>query len=197
MVITAKTRSALFLAFKALLGLGLLTFVLYRAGARNVFSSILSADSRYLASATLLVLISYGLGIKRWQILSRSLGIEVGFQRFAVLHFFGLFCNYFLPAGVGGDVVKAYYLSKFEKQRKSYLSVLLDRYIGLLALLAVASVVAFLQPRDDFHLNLCYIIWAILFAFLCGGIAVLFFTDFLARLLEQRNRQQSIAAGAK
>src|SRR5438552_14645739 len=98
-----KTRSALMLMLKASLGLGLLGFVLYKAGTRNVYQSLTNIDVPHLAFAILLMLGSYGVGIKRWQILSRSLGIEVGFQRFAVLHFLGLFCNYFLPAGVGGD----------------------------------------------------------------------------------------------
>jgi glycosyltransferase 2 family protein len=177
---------------KASFGLGLLGFVFYKAGVRNVYQSLANIDVLHLVLATLLVLASYGMGIKRWQILSRSLGIDVGFQRFAVLHFLGLFCNYFLPAGVGGDVVKAYYLSKSEQRRSSYLSVLLDRYVGLLALLAVASAVTLLLPRDDFYLKLSYIIWAILIAFLGGGLAVLLFTDLVARLLEGRNRQHMV-----
>jgi glycosyltransferase 2 family protein len=189
---TAKTRSALMLMLKGSFGLGLLAFILYRAGARNVYQSILNIDLPHFLFAILLMLGSYGLGIKRWQVLSRSLGIDVGFQRFAVLHFLGLFCNYFLPAGVGGDVVKAHYLSKSEQRRNSYLSVLLDRYVGLLALLAVASIVTMLQPRDDFYTKLSYIIWGISVAFIGGGIAVLFFTDLVARFLEARNKHKMV-----
>jgi glycosyltransferase 2 family protein len=187
-----KTRSTLLLILKALLGLGLLGFVLYKAGTRNVYESLANVNLFNLTVAVLFVLASYGLGIKRWQVLSRSVGVETGYQRLTVLHFLGLFCNYFLPAGVGGDMVKAYYLSKSELRRNAYLSVLLDRYVGLLALLAVASAITFLQPKDDFHLKLSYIIWFLFVAFIGGGLAVLFFTDMVARLLERRDWQRMV-----
>ncbi|MEW6735591.1 MAG: lysylphosphatidylglycerol synthase transmembrane domain-containing protein, partial [Acidobacteriota bacterium] len=53
-----------------------------------------------------------------------------------------------------------------------------------------ASGVAFLQPQDDFHKTLSYITWGLLVVFISGGIAVLFFTDLVASLLERRNRQR-------
>src|SRR5207247_817835 len=115
----------LLLFAKILIGMGLLALVIYWADPAKLLHNIINADRWHLTAAFLFVLISYFLGIKRWQVLSRSLGIEVKFYRFVVLHFLGLFCNNILPSGIGGDFVKAYYLSKPDQKHKSLLSVML------------------------------------------------------------------------
>ncbi|MBL8151023.1 MAG: flippase-like domain-containing protein, partial [Blastocatellia bacterium] len=170
---TKKNRTRIIFAIKGLIGVGLIAYLFYKVGIKSVYESLTSADPKYLLTATGLVFLSHLFGVKRWQTISSALGIESTFRHFTMLHFLGLFCNYFLPAGIGGDVVKAYYLSKSEKQRRSsYLSVLLDRYIGLLALLIVASVVAlvqFLGEVDKLTKNLSYFIWAIFLMFIVGG----------------------------
>jgi uncharacterized protein (TIRG00374 family) len=186
-----KERSGSKLSFiiKALLGSTLLALVIYWANPQKIYHSLLAANPGYLALAILFVLASFFLGIKRWQVLSRTLGIEAKFSRYVVLHFLGLFFNNFIPSGVGGDFVKAHYLSDSNHQHRAYLSVVLDRYVGLLVMLLVGSALAFWQPRDQFHFKLSLIIWAMLIAFICGFFAMLIFSDLLARLLNRYHKK--------
>lgn len=65
---------------------------------------------------------------------------DVNFKEAVSLTFIGVFFNNFLPTSIGGDLVKAYYLSHKTCDRMgSFTSVLVDRLIGLLTMIFMAS----------------------------------------------------------
>lgn len=70
---------------------------------------------------------------ERWRLLMRSQGIETKSYLCFKLTLIGVFFSFFLPGGVGGDVVKGYYvLQKFGGKKTHVIgSVLFDRLIGL------------------------------------------------------------------
>ncbi|MDR3404412.1 MAG: lysylphosphatidylglycerol synthase transmembrane domain-containing protein [Chthoniobacter sp.] len=78
----------------------------------------------------------------RWQILLRVQGIDLGWFRLFSLLLIGVFFNFFIPGGTGGDVVKIFYLLKETpgKRTVALLSVLVDRLVGLIALTVFAAV---------------------------------------------------------
>jgi len=61
-----------------------------------------------------------------------------------------MFYNQFLPGGTGGDIMKSYYLLKetTEKKAGALLAVVFDRFIGLVALVAIT--VTLIGLRYDF-----------------------------------------------
>ena len=60
----------------------------------------------------------------------------------------GCFYNTFLPGSTGGDAFKAYYISKQTPHRtRAVMSVLIDRAVGLLALIIVGGVTASFQRQ--------------------------------------------------
>ncbi len=182
-----KMRENIIKAAKFLFGLGLLVFVIHWTGldSKEALNKILLANRYYLLIAFTFVFIAQIFGIKRWQILSGSLGINIVFPYFFKLHFLGMFCNNLLPS-MGGDVVKAFYLAKQgQKKHESLLSVILDRYVGLLVMLFMASLAALSLPSDDFNRNLKLATWGILLAFISGGVVTLFFSELVAKLLEK------------
>lgn len=81
----------------------------------------------FLTAATIVI-----LG-ERWRYLARtnlhSLGVWLTFK----LNLIGLFFNFAMPGGVGGDVIKAYYLQKDLGLPRSFAfsSALMDRIVGL------------------------------------------------------------------
>jgi glycosyltransferase 2 family protein len=186
----AKIKSVTIGIAKVGVGLALLGMVIYLADPQKLWVGIRDANRWHLMLSILLVFASYLVGVVRWQLLSRSLGIyNVGFWQFLVLHFLGIFCNNFLPTGIGGDVVKAYYLGKAGRQHESYLSVMLDRYVGLLVLLLVAALVSLLQPAEGFYRQLAYASWGILILFVGGGLGTLLGTDILTKLLNRYGKE--------
>ncbi|HBQ21491.1 MAG: hypothetical protein A3D19_08245 [Deltaproteobacteria bacterium RIFCSPHIGHO2_02_FULL_38_15] len=74
----------------------------------------------------------------RWRLLLTTQGIRISFKKALKLVFIGHFFNIVIPGTVSGDVVKAYYISKTEKNKMAAaLSVVMDRFIGLMMLTVV------------------------------------------------------------
>ena len=74
----------------------------------------------------------------RWHVLLKVQGIRLSVPRLSGLFLIGMFYNQFLPGGTGGDIIKSYFLLK-ETDRKAgaLLAVVFDRFIGLVALVAI------------------------------------------------------------
>lgn len=78
---------------------------------------------------------------KRW---SLFLPEPMKYSRIVSLYFIGSFFNTFLPGLVGGDAVKAFYLYKDTgKGGASLVSVFMDRYMGLTAMIGL-GIIAFI-----------------------------------------------------
>ena len=95
----------------------------------------------------MLVASSLFLNSERFRHLLKTQNVHLsmweGWKLFLIGHFF----NYVLPGGVGGDVVKAYYLKK-ENGADSHTSpytVIFDRFIGLYVLMGLALVATLIQ----------------------------------------------------
>src|SRR5438128_11470729 len=82
----------------------------------------------------------------RWHILLKVQGIRLSFPRLSGLFLIGMFYNQFLPGGTGGDIIKSYLLLK-ETDRKAgaLLAVVFDRFIGLVALVAITATLVSLR----------------------------------------------------
>src|SRR5436189_5178688 len=77
----------------------------------------------------------------RWHVLLKVQGIHLSFWRLSGLFLIGMFYNQFLPGGTGGDIIKSYYLLKETPDKKAgaLLAVVFDRFIGLVALVAITG----------------------------------------------------------
>jgi uncharacterized protein (TIRG00374 family) len=94
-----------------------------------------------------LVIISF-----RWWLLLRTQSVFIGFLAAVRLNFLGWFYNNFMPGSVGGDLLRAWYVTKHtDKRFEAALSVFVDRAIGLLSTLIIALFfyVFFLRGRCD------------------------------------------------
>ncbi len=90
--------------------------------------------------------VSYLLTSMRWHILLRMLKIDISLRRALVINMVGAFYNSFMPGTTGGDLIKAYYASKHTPLRtRAVMTVLVDRVIGLLALIILGGIMAAYQ----------------------------------------------------
>ena len=86
----------------------------------------------------------------RWWILLRALHIFISLKTALCLHFHGLFFGSFLPGSMGGDFVRAWYVTRHTHKRfQSALSVFVDRFAGLASTLLIAIVTYFLYLRGQ------------------------------------------------
>ena len=73
----------------------------------------------------------------RWYFVLKFFDQKISWIYCLKLNLIGLFFNFFIPLfGVGGDVLKGYYLTKNKSNKSDFIaSIFLDRYFGLLGLL--------------------------------------------------------------
>ncbi len=104
------------------------------------------ADRRYLLGAVFMLPLCHLLTSMRWHVLLRALGIRMSQARTFTINMVGAFYSAFMPGTTGGDVVKAYYAAKHTPMRtRAVISVLVDRAIGLYALVIIGGVTAAYQ----------------------------------------------------
>ena len=81
----------------------------------------------------------------RWLYLMEGQGIKSSVRETLPLSFIGMFFNFFMPGGVGGDVVKGYYLLQDhpDKRLAGAISIFMDRVMGFFVMIGMASVALF------------------------------------------------------
>jgi uncharacterized protein (TIRG00374 family) len=163
-----------------------------------------NANKAYLLAALFMLPLSYILTSIRWHLLLESLGIRLSFFRSLVLNLVGAFYNAFMPGTTGGDLIKAYYAARqtAEFRTRAVLSVLIDRAIGLMALILLGGAMAAYQWHIPDCRRVAIISGAVVGAALLG--VVVFYSrrlrrwtglDFiLKRLPMQRQVQKAVGA---
>jgi uncharacterized protein (TIRG00374 family) len=88
--------------------------------------------------------------VSRWSLLLRVQSIRIGFWPAVRLHFLGLFYNNCLPGSIGGDLPRAWYVTKHtDKKLEAALSVFVDRVIGLTGMLIMAFGCYWFVPEES------------------------------------------------
>jgi uncharacterized protein (TIRG00374 family) len=109
----------------------------------GILSLVKGAEGWLLALALLVFPITFVITSYRWHELLEVLDINIGVGRVFVLTMVGSFYNTFMPGSTGGDALKAWYASKQTPHRmRAVMSVVVDRAIGLIALIIVGGVAA-------------------------------------------------------
>jgi len=146
-------KKTLFWILKLCISIGILWYVFSRPdiSLHKIVEHIKSIELSRLLMAIGLYIVIVFIACLRWQALLKGQGIYLPFFKTLELNFIGLFFNTFMPSLTGGDVVKAYYVSKHTAQRlEAATTVLIDRVVGLLALLTIgviASLYAISEPQ--------------------------------------------------
>jgi len=161
-------RKYALIAVKAAVSLGLLYFAL----ARTDFSAVTARLNRLDISWALLALVALGLQILlisiRWQYIAQRCHAELPMRRACRLNLIAAFFNQVLPSTVGGDAVRLWLLARDGAGwSKAAYSVLLDRFVGVLAL---ALLVVICLPWS-FQLIQNPIGRAVLLLIGCGSVA--------------------------
>jgi glycosyltransferase 2 family protein len=125
----------------------LLTLILRQVRWAEVWDALRRIDVRWLAVAWALFLSGVVVRAMRWQVLLDALGVHRPLRELTTWYFVGSFFNVILPTGFGGDVVRAAELSQ-DTQRPGPVvnSVVVDRYLGIMVLLAMGLVAALVLP---------------------------------------------------
>ncbi|MCK5565850.1 MAG: flippase-like domain-containing protein [Planctomycetes bacterium] len=137
--------------------------------------------------ACLLHLFCHCVFVFRWRLLLRTQEISIPYFAVLKLHLLGLFYNMFLPGAVGGDLLRAWYVTHHtEKKVAAALSVFVDRAIGLGCTVLMAGFCywliisgggegfeAFSKVSDSNMLGLAVLVFGVFFAIVLVFVVVL------------------------
>ena len=132
-------------ALQIAITLGILIFLFHDSAKRAQMAEALRrADWHWLLAGVF----AYGaveiLGAIQWQLLLRIQGFRLPWLQATSIFFIGVFFTLFTPGLIAGDAMQILYLVKAKPERKveAVLVVMMDRILGLLALLSLFTVVA-------------------------------------------------------
>src|SRR5690349_17982732 len=144
-------KKALVTIFQLGVTVGVLYWVYHDPNRRaQMVEALRSAEYRWVLMGVLAYAVVEAAAAFRWNVLLKVQKIRLSVPRLTGLFFIGLFYNQFLPGGTGGDIIKSYYLLKETPDKKAgaLLAVVFDRFIGLVALVALTA--ALIALRYDF-----------------------------------------------
>lgn len=132
---------------RVLVAVGLTVWLLWQSDPSSVLDASRAADLRFILLACVLVFVDRALMAYRWLTLLSPLdpALRPPFLVLMRVFFVSTFLGTFLPASIGGDAVRAYGLSREGVGGvDAVASVLMDRLLGVLSILFVASAGALL-----------------------------------------------------
>lgn len=143
-------RKPLFTTLKILISLGLLYFVYTKIDWQLLHDEWKTANKFYLILAFISFLISQVFSVFRVDLYFKKAGVNLTFANNARLYLLGMFYNFFIPGGVGGDAYKVIALNRhFDQPVKTLTSaVFFDRFIGLCAIFILICLGIIFIPLD-------------------------------------------------
>jgi glycosyltransferase 2 family protein len=130
------------------ISVGLLVVLFRSVDLRDVWSLLLSARPLPLLAALALYCVA-GTWVRaeRWRALVAAQGGRISLRRATQLFLVGMLFSQALPTGIGGDVVRALLLARDGIGRaRAFSTVIVDRALGLLPLLATGLVALAIAP---------------------------------------------------
>jgi uncharacterized protein (TIRG00374 family) len=148
------TRSQLLNLLKFAAALGLLAWLFLKLpDPAALWQQILNANKGLLLLGALCYAAAVAISALKWGVLLRAAGFVVPLGRLLSYQWVAEFFNNFLPAQVGGDVMRGYAVATDTRRTAdATASVLIDRFIGLIVFMAsaaVASTIMLLWGKPD------------------------------------------------
>lgn len=125
----------------------LLSAILFVLDWREAISLVRDTSPLSIALAVLLVLFAYLTTGLRLILLQKRVALDIPAPLFWGSYYTGLLMNHVLPSGIGGDVVRIMLMARYGYPAGKLVgSGLVDRFLGLIALLTIAGVALLLVP---------------------------------------------------
>lgn len=134
-------RKHLFHFLQLAVTLVVLTWIFRDPGLRAGMGKALSqADPVWILAGIVVAGLDEIANIIRWGLFLRIQGVRISWRETTAIFMIGVFFNLFLFGIMGGDAIKAYYLTKTHRKTAVFLSLVADRLIGLVVLIVFTLV---------------------------------------------------------
>ncbi|WP_078347861.1 lysylphosphatidylglycerol synthase transmembrane domain-containing protein [Mucilaginibacter pedocola] len=157
----------------------LLYYVFSKVPLQKVKLRLVNANYWWMFAA--LVCYAASMVFSSWRLSSYFKSIKLNLDpRFNFrLYLLGLFYNFLLPGGIGGDGYKIYLLNKNYKlpAKKVFWAIMFDRLSGLWAIGLITVALIFLIPQIDVHIGIPLSIFTVA-SIIYYGVAYKFFREY-------------------
>lgn len=136
------TRSRLFDLLKLFIAIGLLAWLVMKLpDPAELWRQIVHANKFLLLLGATCYALAVAVSALKWGVLLRAAGIDLPRLRLLTYQWMAEFFNNFLPAQVGGDVMRGYAVAVDTRRRAdAAASVLIDRFIGLMIFMVFSAI---------------------------------------------------------
>lgn len=161
-----------------------LIFILIKKGPFQIDQlKFIFTHSRIVLLGFTIIFLQILIASARWKLFIELIE-RVAFSKVIKLNLVGYFFNFFIPGGVGGDIVKALELSKNNQASKSQAlsTVFSDRIFGLFSMITFTFVFLFIEytiKNDEYIMKYLVLNGALFFAIV---LSLLFFPIILKKI---------------
>ncbi len=181
-----RTRNLVINAMLFVIGIAIISVMLYFIGAEDVVDVIMKADFNYLLVSILLMFVILGLKLTRWWLLQK----EASFPNSSRVYLIGQSMNLFAPIGTGEITRAAVAKTKLGiKARDTMAAVVIERISDLTFLVAMAGVciILFIPGQENlFFIIILILVLAIAYFLLFKPQLFDRLAVFIERLFEKR-----------
>jgi uncharacterized protein (TIRG00374 family) len=158
-------------------------------GPRELWHTLNMVDPGSLLLSLVCMGMTIVLGLLRWRMVLGVQGLNLSLPRTAEISLVAHFFNSFLLGSTGGDLLKAYYAARetHHKKTEAVMTVLVDRLVGLFAMLLFAALM--MLPNLallSHHSRLAALAWLVVLMMAgCGALVILSFWGGISKSLPQ------------
>ncbi|MDL5046021.1 lysylphosphatidylglycerol synthase transmembrane domain-containing protein [Oscillatoria amoena NRMC-F 0135] len=150
-----KIKSLAWTLVKIAIAIGIFAVIYHRNqdSLRELPATLATANYIWLLPALALSFYMIFITAVRWRLLLRVQGIFFTVRHVLCINWIGCFFNNFMPGGTGGDLIKLVYAIKGAPEKKGpvFMSIVVDRVIGLLGLFILLTVMLAINAREAFE----------------------------------------------
>ena len=162
----------------------ILLWLFSRIDAAVVFGAFSRIPLPIWLVAFLLYLLSQVISSLRWFVIGCALGFGGRFITYLKFYFVGMYFNLFLPSAIGGDVLKAFFLSKRGNGKlKATYSIFADRLFGLWAMFIIGALAVTIHDAA-LPSKWRNILFFLALSMTIGALFMPFFKRFISRLYD-------------
>jgi uncharacterized protein (TIRG00374 family) len=162
------------IVLKLTVSTALLIVLFRRADMPAMLARFRQMDPFWTMAALATYALMLGVSAWRWRLLLRIQTVDVGLGTLTKSFLVATFFNNFLPSNIGGDVVRVADTAPFTGSKTLATTVvLIDRILGLIALLVVAAAASVIAWRIGLRLQGMQYVWLALVIFTIGLVAFL------------------------
>jgi len=182
----SPARSKALAGLKIIVSVGLLAALLRQTDIHALVSQLRHMKFAWAGAALATYAVMLLVSAWRWRLLLRAQAVDVGFGQLTQSFLVATFFNNFLPSNIGGDVVRVADTARAAGSKTLATTVvLLDRVLGLAALLAVGAVAAAAAASSGISLAGVQYVPLALVGLVAGLVIVLAGRDRLTRAAQR------------